>query len=240
MTVREILQIIRERLPDEWAMRVSDLRLLHALNQAYRRFAYDAYAIEETVEFNVPSGVGRWVLPDWVGVVRAAVWRTPDGARYALQPISRYWVETLDPNWQENFGKGIPTSYFVYSSKEIVLVPCPEQGGCLEARCVLLPSKDPLAPVRELQSPDDQPVIPELFHEVLIDGALAQMFLSPVDPNHLQLHAFYEQRFEQGVKKFKSYVDTLDDRSLEVRSFLIPTPIVFDVKLPMSHGGGAL
>jgi len=234
MTVRELIQLIRERLPDEWATRISDLRLLHALNRAYRRFAYEAYAIEETVEFNVPPRVGRWILPDWVGVVRAAVWRTAEGSKYALFPISRYWIETSDPNWEESFGTGIPTRYFVYSSKEIVLIPCPAEGGCLEARCVLLPSKDPIAPVRELQNYDDQPAFPDLFHEALVDGALAHLFLSPVDPNHLQLHAFYEQRFRQAVKNYKSYVDTLDDRSLEVRSFLVPTPIVVDVSLPMT------
>jgi hypothetical protein len=233
VTVRELLGLCRDRLPDEWATRISDLRLLFALNRAYKRFAYEAYAIEETVEFNVPSKVQRWVLPEWVGVVRAAVWRTPDGARYALTPLSRYWIETLDPNWAVNFGSGTPTGYFVYSSKEIVLVPCPDPGGCLEARCVLIPVADPLAPVRELTNLDDQPAFPELFHEVLVDGALAHLFLHPVDPNHLQLHAFYEQRFQEGVRRFKAYVDTLDDRSLEVRSFLVPTPIVWEVQLPM-------
>ena len=231
--MRELIHLIRERLPDEWAQRVSDLRLLNALNRAYKRFAYEAYAIEGTVEFNVPPKISRWILPDWVGVIRAALWRTADGAKYALTPVSRYWIETLDPNWEENFGSGIPDRYFVYSSNEIVLIPCPSNGGCLEARCVLLPSSDPLAPVKTLQSMDSEPAFPDLFHEVLVDGALAQLFLSPVDPQHLQLAAFYEARFNQGIKNFRSYVDTLDDRSLEVRSFFVPSPIVYDVTLPM-------
>lgn len=238
MTVRELIAIVRERLPDDWALRLSDLRIIYALNRAYKRFCYEAYAIEATVEFNVPPNIGVWVLPDWVAVIRAANWRTQEGTRFPLTPISRYLVETNDPMWRDNWGVGTPSHYFVYSNKEIALVPCPDAGGCLEARCVLLPSDDPTAPIRELVSLEDSPAFKELFHEALVDGALAHLYLAPLDRESLQLHAFYEQRFRNWVKQFKEYVDTLDDRSLEVNTFLLPQPITINVNLPMPVPSG--
>lgn len=233
MTVREMIALIRERLPDEWAQRVSDLRIIYAINRAYKRFAWEAYAFEANVSFNVPAQVGIFVLPEWVGVIRAATWKTEDGSIFPLSPISRYLIETSVPDWQVKFGTGTPTHYFVYSDKEIVLIPCPDKGGCLEARCVLIPSKDPQSPLRELNSPDSEPAFRELFHEALVDGALADLFLVPSEGPTYELHLFYEQRFKQWVKRYQSYVDTLDDRSLEVHSFLTTQPLVYDVQLPM-------
>lgn len=225
MTLRELISLVRERLGDEYGEKYSNIRIVKAINRAYRELVRQSYALEAWVSLNVAPGKRAFVLPPWISTVRSAYWEDVNQKRTALFPVSRYRAETLFPNWFD-LGQGTPRFYMVGSSNEFWLFPVPNASGCFCARAVILPydtTLDATAPIPELKEDDDEPKLPEFAQMALVDGAVAELLLNFKDVSLIELVSLYEQRFLRAVKELKEYIDTLDDRSLELYTITEPT-----------------
>ncbi len=225
MTLRELVALVRERLGDEYAERYTDLRIKRALNRAYREIVRQSYALEAWVSLNVAAGKRAFLLPKWISTIRSAYWEDPNGTRTDLYPYSRYRAETRFPTWFD-LGQGTPRFYMVGAVNEIWLFPVPSAAGCFVARAVTLPydqTIDPTAPVKELKDDDDEPELPEFAQMGLIEGALTELLLNLKEPQLLPLLQLSEQRFQQAIRKLTEYIDTLDDRSLQLYTITEPT-----------------
>lgn len=163
------------------------------VNEAYMDVVIDdplaPYLESRDTSITLSAGDGEATLPTDVWHV-TAVFNSTDNIPLAPIPgrseFRRYFPEPAS-------GQGMPL-YYRLRGNTLEVYPTPSSSTAL--------TLDVLVPPAVL-TVETEPVFPEQFHRILVDGALAK---AHADDENLNQSAYYQGRFDRGMQKLRVFL----------------------------------
>ncbi len=202
MQTDEMIAAVRDQGGfDNTSLATSQAVILSWLNARYRELVAESGFLRGTRELGpTVAGQAEYALPD--SVVRVVRLRVGSLRPFAAMQVDDLWLlQGGNATLESGVDGAFAPSWSADGTENVMIYPTPSSeadvtlgdGESIDAVCVVLP--DPLA------AGDSGPVVPEDFHEAIVDGAISLGLLR--DDGSAGLAQPFEERFQAAIVRLK-------------------------------------
>lgn len=200
MNLGEIKTRVYRTFGDEAQVQITDADIVRWVNDGQRKICLENEGMLQSQAFaSSVADQQSYSLPADLLVLRSLQYQqTGDRAFYKLKHMSLQDFDEFIDGWNGTiYGTATPTVYTVYAS-QILLFPIPDDSGSNNIK--IFYSANPT----DMSGDSDEPSLPLIYHNALVDYALTQAYMLDEDWNAA---GNLSQKMQADINKLKSRED---------------------------------
>lgn len=197
MNLGEIKTRVYRTFGDESAVQVTDADIVRWVNDGQRKICLENEGmLQSSTTTSIVANQQTYSLPADLLVLRSLQYkRTGDTSFYKLRYLSMQEFDEWIDGWNgTTYNSNDSTVYTVYAG-EIILFPIPEQSGTNNLKIYY--SAQPT----DVANDNDNPSLPVIYHNALVDYCLSQAYMLDEDWNAA---GNVSQKMQADINKLKS------------------------------------